>query len=247
MLSPGSLLQTEWYKTREGQDMLAPLFHRDGFSRKTFGLLERPSYPPSNPPEEVTYKLFLVGKSSVGKTSTVCKLGGYSIPTTHSETPGVQVSTVYWPAKITQLNKVFLFKLQLWDAGENSLKKFDHILSSCTDKTDGILFLFSFIDKGSFEELPQFLTKLTNPGDNLCKIVLGTKFDQHAHSEVTQRDIRDFESTWNIPILRIKNVPYFNQTEAENEVSELVPILNTICEHLWYRDIVTAQQEKAYF
>ena len=41
---------------------------------------------------------------------------------------GVQTYTVYWPAKISEVNKVVLFKLQFWDAGENALKKFDYLL-----------------------------------------------------------------------------------------------------------------------
>ncbi|ESO85193.1 hypothetical protein LOTGIDRAFT_130892 [Lottia gigantea] len=251
MCQPGLFIQPEWYHSREATELITSyLLKRDGVTRKTFGILEKPSFPSTI--EEISYKLFIVGKSSVGKTSTVCKLTGYPIPTLHSETPGVQVSTVYWPARITGLNRIIMFKLQLWDAGENSLKKFDHILNACTEKTDGILFVFSIVDKGSFDEIPQFLTKLTNPGDNLCKIVLGTKFDLHAESEVTQRNIKDFESTWHIPVLRIKNVLNYNQSDPQSDLYELTPILTTICEQLWHRDIISAQnrnrnQEKAFF
>ena len=41
---------------------------------------------------------------------------------------GIQTATVYWPAKVLDINRVIMFKLQFWDAGENALKKFDHIL-----------------------------------------------------------------------------------------------------------------------
>jgi len=50
------------------------------------GLLEKPNVPTQV--EEVTYKIFLVGKSGVGKTSTVAKLSGNQIPISHSETAG---------------------------------------------------------------------------------------------------------------------------------------------------------------
>ena len=50
------------------------------------GLLEKPNVPTHV--EEVTYKIFLVGKSGVGKTSTVAKLSGNQIPISHSETAG---------------------------------------------------------------------------------------------------------------------------------------------------------------
>ena len=38
------------------------------------------------------------------------------------------MSTTYWPAKLTEVNRTILFKLNFWDAGDSALKKFDHIL-----------------------------------------------------------------------------------------------------------------------
>ena len=38
--------------------------------------------------ETVSYKLFVSGKAGVGKSSTVAKLTGQPVPTTHNETPG---------------------------------------------------------------------------------------------------------------------------------------------------------------
>lgn len=42
------------------------------------------------------------------------------------ETNGIKRSTIFWPVKIW--DKVVLFKLQFWDASENSIKKYSHIL-----------------------------------------------------------------------------------------------------------------------
>ena len=41
---------------------------------------------------------------------------------------GIATSVLYWPAKIADINKVVMFRLQLWDAGETTIKKFHHIL-----------------------------------------------------------------------------------------------------------------------
>ncbi|XP_064599239.1 ciliogenesis and planar polarity effector 2-like [Liolophura sinensis] len=240
MLTPGSLLSLDWYKTHEGREMIMAIMQRNMHRRKTFGLLEKPSFPPHLMPEECRYKIFLVGRSGVGKTSTVAKLAGNEVPQVHSETPGIQTSLVYWPAKIIHLNKVVMFQLQFWDAGENALKKFDHVLPACVERVDALLFLFSFVDKSSFEDLPQQLSRFTNPGDDTCKIVMGTKFDLHAHSEITQREIRDFEHQWNIPILRIRNVPDYQQNKTKTDLNEVAPLLNTICEYLWQRDLILA-------
>lgn len=154
------------------------------------------------------------------------------------------------------------------------------------NQADCVIFLFSFVDRGSFEEISQHITRMTKPKNNFTKLVIGTKyplffkkkkkqkqhqitikwqnfhlvyritsfniphtiwyvdfpwrynrFDQHAYSEITQRDIRDFEHTWKVPILKIRNVP---DTETKNDINEISQILTTICEHLWHRDIVLA-------
>lgn len=239
MLAPGSLLDMEWLKgSPEGREMISSVLERNQLKRKTFGLLEKPVISQHVTADtEVKYKLFFVGKSGVGKTSTVAKLSGNSLPSMHSETPGIQTTTIYWPGKIKQLNRSVIFQLQLWDAGETALKKFDHILSACTNKTDAIIFLFSFVDKSSFEEVSHQITRYSGPKDNTCKLVIGTKFDQYAHSEITQRDIRDFEQNWKIPILKIRNIP---ESEARSDFNDVAQVLNILCEHLWHRDILLA-------
>ncbi|XP_053379514.1 ciliogenesis and planar polarity effector 2-like isoform X2 [Mercenaria mercenaria] len=234
MLNAGSLISSDWHSTAEGRDMLSCLFTRNKQRLRTFGLLERP--PLSAHIEEVRYKILLSGKTGVGKTCTVAKLTGHDIPKTHTETAGIQTSTCYWPVKVSDLNKVMLFRLQLWDTGDGACKKFDHILPACTDKVDAVLFLFSIIDKSSFDELHQQISRLTTPNDNIARIVIATKCDQHAHAEVTQRDIRDFEKTWNIPVLRMKNTV----DSSQSDTSDIVHAMNTICEHLWQRDLILA-------
>lgn len=237
MLSPGTYLNHDWYRSQDGREIISSLLQRNSSTRKTFGLLEKPNVPTQV--EEVTYKVFLVGKSGVGKTSTVAKLSGNQIPISHSETAGIQTTTVYWPGKIQQFNKIIMFKLQFWDAGEGSLKKFDHVQPACLDKLDCMMYLFSFVDKSSFDDIPHNMGRFSGPKDNTCKIIMGTKFDQHAHTEITQRDIRDFEQNWKIPILKIRNIP---DNDGKTDFNDVAQILNIVCEHLWYRDVLLSSK-----
>lgn len=94
------------------------------------GLLEKPSVPPSF--NQVFYKLAVIGKSGVGKTALVCLLSNQKDLVASSqippgETPGVRVTTIYWPAKINR-SHIFLFQLDFWDSGETASKKYNHIL-----------------------------------------------------------------------------------------------------------------------
>ncbi|KAL5015410.1 hypothetical protein ScPMuIL_009680 [Solemya velum] len=128
MLAPGSLLDVEWNFSQEGDKIFGSILNRNTRRRKTFGLLERPILPGGVSAEHVRYKLFVVGKGGVGKTSTIAKLAGNELPQTHCETPGLQTSICYWPGRIRQLNKLVIFQLQFCDAGETAIRKFDHIL-----------------------------------------------------------------------------------------------------------------------
>lgn len=91
------------------------------------GILEKPSLPSSI--EEVTYKIFMIGRSGVGKTSVITRLAGFSEPNNYIETNGIKKTNVFWPVKIW--DKVILFKLQFWDTSESSIKKYNHILPVC--------------------------------------------------------------------------------------------------------------------
>lgn len=64
------------------------------------------------------------------------------------------------------------------------------------------------------------------------------RYDLHAHIEVTQRNIQDFENNWHIPVLKIRNLHTSHQWDISGSgINEVACILNTICEYLWFRDI----------
>ena len=54
----------------------------------TSGLLERPVLPPPVAIDTASYKIFVSGKSGVGKTALVAKLAGLEVPVVHHETTG---------------------------------------------------------------------------------------------------------------------------------------------------------------
>ena len=47
---------------------------------------------------------------------------------------GIETIVLYWPVKLRENGRVLFFRLQLWDCGENALRRFDHLLPvSITD------------------------------------------------------------------------------------------------------------------
>ncbi|KAL1110200.1 hypothetical protein AAG570_008277, partial [Ranatra chinensis] len=193
------------------------------------GILERPAIIPGV--EELSYKLLFFGKSSVGKTTTIARLAGVTPSSSYIETSGIRFTDIYWPVKIW--DKIILFKLQCWEAGSNSMKKYSHIPTSCKDRADVIIFLFAFNNASSFADLPALIDKtMRNYVGRPAVSVIGTRSNFTSKIEVTKSDIKEFEAKFNLNVLTITNSSFM----GSGEVNRIAPVLNTLCEQLWVRD-----------
>lgn len=243
VVKSGSRVTVNWLNSVEAREYLASIVRKN--KRKIFGLLERPVLSPQAAPDIASYKIFLSGKGGVGKTAAVAKFAGVEVPSLHHETTGIQTRTVYWPGKLVESGRVIMFRFQFWDCGEASLKKFDHILAACKDKADAVLFLFSFTDRSSFTDLPGQMSRILHDTEKMVKIIIGTKFDQYMHTDVTEREVRSFQQTWHLPVFKMKSVngPRMSDgrtLDGKAGLLEVEHILNGMAEHLWYQDQVTA-------
>ncbi|XP_064099090.1 ciliogenesis and planar polarity effector 2-like [Macrobrachium nipponense] len=196
--------------------------------RKFFGLLEKPNLPPSAP--NVTYKLFMYGKVSSGKTWTMNRLSGQEVPSHHIETVGIQCCHVFWPMKIG--NRLILFRLEIWDAGEASVKRYNHVLPACREGVDAVLLCFSLTDREGWVDLPHVLATASQPTDRAAVIGIATRCEQFANREVTEMELESFEATHGIPVLKMVASP----DDHTDELSSIAPILNFLCKRLWQRD-----------
>ncbi|XP_041836221.1 ciliogenesis and planar polarity effector 2 isoform X2 [Melanotaenia boesemani] len=187
--------------------------------------------PPHIAVDTVHYKIFICGKSGVGKTAFAARIAGLNIPNVHHETTGIETTVVYWPVKLRENGRVLFFHLQLWDCGETALRRFDHLLPSCKEQVDAVLFLFSFTDRTSFDEVSNQIAKWTEP--SVVKVVVGTKFDLFMHCDVAERDVREFQKKWSLPVLRTGG-------EVSNGLGDVAPIFNCLAENLWHQDCVRA-------
>ncbi|CAM9753101.1 unnamed protein product [Bubo scandiacus] len=110
---------------------------------------------------------------------------------------------------------------------------------ACKEEADAILFLFSFTDRSSFEELPAQMSRVVGPDEeNLVKVVVGTKFDLSPQADVTERDVTAFEGTWGVPVLRAGSGP--GAGGGRGGLARVAPLLDALVERLWRRDQITA-------
>nr|B7ZTR0.1 RecName: Full=Ciliogenesis and planar polarity effector 2; AltName: Full=REM2- and Rab-like small GTPase 1 [Xenopus tropicalis]AAI70963.1 hypothetical protein LOC549439 [Xenopus tropicalis] len=240
---PGPLMDPEWHGSPEGKEYLGCILRKK--KRKFFGLIERPVLSPQLPADIASYKLFVCGRSGAGKTSFIAKLAGLEVPSMHHETTGIQTTCVYWPVRPTHSARPVIFRFQFWDCGEGALRKFDHILPACKEMADAVLFLFSFTDRSSFEDVPALISRTLGQEEDVARVVIGTKLDQYTHTDVTENDLRDFQRTWQLPVMRVRSVNGPRVAEGRGldgrvGLVECAPVLNGLAEILWRRDQVIA-------
>ncbi|XP_064137419.1 ciliogenesis and planar polarity effector 2 isoform X1 [Loxodonta africana] len=246
--TPGSMVIPDWHESAEGKEYLGCILRKN--RRRVFGLLERPMLPPSVAVDTASYKIFVSGKSGVGKTALVAKLAGLEVPIVHHETTGIQTTVVFWPAKLQATGRVVMFRFEFWDCGESALKKFDHMLppfhpQACQEKADAFLFLFSFTDRASFMDLPGQLARVAGQVPGAVRIVIGSKFDQYMHTDVPERDLTAFRRAWELPLLRVKSVPGRRLADGRTldgraGLADVAHVLNGLAEQLWHQDQVAA-------
>lgn len=237
-----SFIDSNWFNTDIGKQIFQSVHHNNKLKR--FGLLERPSLPTAYSSfEEVSYKILLIGKSNCGKTAFIESLfkSNQNLSRTtinYGETPGIHITNIYWPVKLINVDKFIMFKLSFWDVGKACSTKYDYILPSCSENLDCIIFLFSWTDVQSFNEIVDFVRQQeTNNQNQIAKYIIGTKFDEIAHSDIRQDLVEQFETQYK---LRIKRFSCFN---VDFEI--ICQILNEISELLWKRDQIIAKLHNA--
>ncbi|XP_037107594.1 ciliogenesis and planar polarity effector 2 isoform X2 [Syngnathus acus] len=229
----GSVVVADWHRCKDSKEYFSKILYKK--KRKHFGLLESPVMPPHIPVDTVHYKVVLSGKSGVGKSTLAARLAGQTIPSMHYETTGIETTVVYWPVKLKESGRVLFFRFQLWDCGENALRRFDHLLPSCKEKVDAVLFLFSFTDRTSFDDLANQITKWKeSSGGPAVTLVVGTKFDLFMHCDVSEKDVRNFQETWQLAVLRT------GSEEVGDGLDAAAPLLNSLAENLWNQDCIMA-------
>uniref|UniRef100_A0A673J740 Ciliogenesis and planar polarity effector 2 n=1 Tax=Sinocyclocheilus rhinocerous TaxID=307959 RepID=A0A673J740_9TELE len=143
---PGSIIVSDWHRCPDSREFFSRILHKK--KRRKF----------------------------VGKSALAARLAGLDLPKMHYETTGIETTVVFWPVRLKESGRVLFFRFELWDCGESAIRRFDHMLPSCKEQVDAILFLFSFTDRGSFDDLSNQVSRITEPSDRVVNLVVGTKY-----------------------------------------------------------------------
>ncbi|XP_065649876.1 ciliogenesis and planar polarity effector 2 [Hydra vulgaris] len=237
----GSLIDFNIFSSSSVKEFLSPLVKKG--NRKYFGLLESPlNYGAAEKlyATELQYKIFVCGNGAIGKTSAILKLSGQKIPDNIPETLGIQTTVVYWPVRLLDTDQYVLFKLMFFDTSEQTLNTYNHILPSCTENLDCVVYMFSFSRYTTWEDIPKLISRV-DVGEDVLKVCAGIQNADifSKKTEITNKMIKDFEQVWGFPVLNINNE---NKEDCKilELFEEISTFMNKLCELLWYRDQVRA-------
>ena len=242
----GTFIDFNIFSSNSIKELLTPLTRKG--HRRNFGILESPiniTTAGKLYATELQYKVFICGNSAVGKTSTILKLSGQKIPENLPETIGIQTTVIFWPVRILNTNQYVLFKLLFFDTSEQTLNTYNHVLPSCTEELDCIIYMFSFSNYTTWADIPKLISRV-DVSENILKVCAGVQncYAQNTQTlfqkvEVTDKMIEDFEQVWKFPVLTVTNDNKEN-CKLLDSFQEISTFMNKLCELLWYRDQVKA-------
>eukprot|EP01147_Barroeca_monosierra_P009723 gene9723-1926_t len=152
------VLDQEWHQSQEANQVLTQLYDRiqDG------GILISHDFPKF---DVFGIKLLLEGSIGAGKSSIFNLLTRPDVESSKyaSETQGLQMSKIAWPAKQKMNQEISIYSIELWDAGHRAFEdqkyplnvlirpRYDHIQEACTQNVTVRALVFSLRDRSSWE------------------------------------------------------------------------------------------------
>ena len=169
---------------------------------------------PSDENEEEEIKVILIGNPAVGKTSLINVVMGNGFNENEASTN----ASYYRLEKLTVNKKEYT--INLWDTiGQEKLRQFAKIFFN---NSKIVIFVYSIIDKNSFEALPDWIKDVQNQiGDDYIKGLVGNKIDLFKMEKVSKEEGQEFANNFGAKFL-LTSVKDNNPSQIQNYLTELV-------------------------
>ena len=143
-------------------------------------------------PKETLYKILILGDSSVGKTCFLMRYADNIFQETHMSTIGID-----YKLKNIYLENDRLVKLQIWDtAGQD---RFHSITKTYYKGANGIVLIYSVIDKKTFENVKNWLNNIKNEAsDKVVVFLVGNKIDAEDLRQVSYEQGEDMAENYKL-------------------------------------------------
>ena len=166
--------------------------------------------------KETLYKILILGDGSVGKTSFLTRYADNSFQESVLSTIGVD-----YKLKNVQLDDGRTVKLQIWDtAGQD---RFRSIAKNYYKGANGIVVVFSVIDKESFKNVRTWISQIKEEVDEKVTIILvGNKIDREDARVVSKEKGEELAKEFGLPFFECSAKTGVNITTAFNELVKRV-------------------------
>ena len=177
-----------------------------------------------------TYKLILIGDSTVGKTNLLTQYVDEKFSPNNISTIGIEFKN-----KIIELKDGRKFRLQIWDT--SGQEKFMSLTKNYFRGCNAALFVFDVTNHTSFDNIPKWLDLYKDVNGENSKIVLiGNKIDL-GDREVDEKEAEDFAKE--------RDLQYFELSAKENKDKQINDMFVKIFASLAYRDYAIIQEQSS--
>ena len=177
-----------------------------------------------------TYKIILVGDSTVGKTNLLTQYVDGKFTEDIISTVGIE-----FKIKIIQLKNGSKFRLQIWDT--SGQEKFMSLTKNYFRGCNVAIFVFDVTNKNSFANIPTWLNlyKEVN-SENSKTVLIGNKIDL-GKREVSREEAENFAKE--------KHLQYFEISVKENKDNVINNMFVQIIESFEFNDIVFNEEQSS--
>ena len=145
----------------------------------------------------ITYKILILGDSSVGKTAYIVRFCEEKFEEGTISTIGVDIKTKFLTRKEKKIN------LQIWDtAGQ---ERFRSIAKNSYKGADAIILMYDITNISTFKHIKNWITdiksKTDKPLDKLALLIIGNKSDLEENRQVNEENKNDLIKEHKIKII----------------------------------------------
>ena len=149
-----------------------------------------------------TYKVIIIGKTGVGKTSISLKLKSQILNKKIETEPTISVDIISFKVKVNET----IIRIQLWDACGN--EEFAKTTSNLFQNIELSIIVYAIDMRESFEDVKSWNNILNSYNPNCLKYLIGNKIDLEKKREVQIEEGEKFKKEYEFNL--------FLETSAEN-------------------------------